>query len=283
VGTLRLYHAGLEKEVRKFYERTWKTTRGTRESFKEIGIKLTDYALANVPLLTGKEETDAIYAAPVAKAGVGLFRPAVVEKLRARSKELGVEFCSFGIGASRPHENLDSLPAEVYWNTLRTSGTDLSNAMVMLYEMGEATGSTLEGIVNELRKFNLRLENLILLAGAACIDQTRDRLERVAPGMNIVYGSRWRYIEKPDPRQFYLYKMYLFQEDRWIELCPKDWGRCVSGLKDRDAVNSFIEWMTETIVVPEEDQKMLHERWIDDIHTKTNTRSKKSGARKTGD
>lgn len=68
---------------------------------------------------------------------------------------------------------------------------DLSDATVMLYEMGEATGSTLEGIVNELRKFNLRTENPIILVGAACIDQTRSRLERVAPGMNIVYGSRW--------------------------------------------------------------------------------------------
>ena len=276
MGTLRLYHAGLEKEVREFYERTWKTTKGARESFEEIGIKLTDYALAHVPLLTGKEGTDAIYAAPVARAGVGLFRPAVVEKLRARSKELGVEFYSFGIGASRPHENSDSLPAEVYWNTLRTADTDLSDATVMLYEMGEATGSTLEGIVEELRRFNLRIENLILLVGAACIDQTRSRLERVAPGMNFVYGSRWRYVEKPDPRQFYLYKMYLFQ-DRWIELDPKDWGRCVSGMTDKDAVYSFIEWMAETIVVPEEDQKMLHERWIDNIQTKTIKRSKKRG------
>ena len=269
MGSLCLYHAGLEKQVREFYEKTWKTTRGTRASFEEIGIKLTDYALAHVPLLTRKEETDAIYAAPVARAGVGLFRPAVVEELRARSKELGVNFYSFGIGASRPHENLVSLPAEVYWNTLRASDTDLSNAMVMLYEMGEATGSTLEGIVNELRKFKLRTENLVLLVGATCIDQTRSRLERVAPGMNLVYGSRWRYIEKPGPSQFYLHKMYLFQEDRWIELDPKDWGSCVSGMTDKQAVYSFIEWMTETIVVPEEDQKMLYERWIDNIHTKT--------------
>jgi len=268
MNSLCLYHAGLEKEVREFYEKDWKTIQATRKSFEEIGLKLTDYALAHVPLLTAKEETGAIYAAPVARAGCGLFRPRVVEKLRRRSLELGVKFYSFGIGASRPYGNPDLLPAEVYWNTLRNSEPDLSNAVVILYEMGEATGSTVEGIINELRKFGLIVENLVFLVGAACIDQTKDRLEKVAPGMHFVYGSEWKYIEKPGPNQFYLNQIHLPRKHRWIRLDPRDWGKCVSGMKNKNDVLEFIKWMRETIDISEEDQKMLCERWLDNIYLK---------------
>ncbi|MHA1675639.1 MAG: hypothetical protein ACTSU6_00515 [Candidatus Njordarchaeales archaeon] len=275
-GSLRLYNANLEPDVRNFYEETWETTERTRKSFEEIGRRLTEYALTNVPLLNGEERINAIYAAPVLRAGVGLFRPDIVQLLKKRARELGVDFHTFAIGASRPHKYTDKTSADVYLNTLQYSHPDLSNAVVILYEFGEATGSTIEGVVKDLKKYNLNTNNLILLAGAACIDQSQSRLERVAPGMHIVAGSRWKYTEKEGPSQFYLRWMLNPETQRYDEMNPRDWGRCVSGMVDEDSVRKFILWMRDSrenepseqdlIYMSEKDQYDLFERYRIKIH-----------------
>ena len=149
--------------------------------------------------------------------------------------------------------------AEVYLDTLAYSQTDLSSSIVLVYEMGEATGSTIQGVVQELKKHNLDPENLVFLVGAACIDQTRSRLESIAPGMTLVVGTRWRYVEETGTTQYYLTKMRY--RDKWIELYPRDWGDCVSGMSDESGVASFLGFMAETATISNHDKARLYERW----------------------
>jgi len=230
-----------------------------------IGWELTQYAVANIPLLgsASMKTIDKVYAAPIARAGFGLLRPSIVSFLEKTFQKQNVPFETFGLGLRRAHPP-DRVPAHVYWNTLRDrkKNPNLSSALVLVYDMGEATGSTIAGVIRELTSFKVKPANLLFLVGAACLDQTQSRLTPLAPGMSMVVGSRWRYETTPGPIQFYLNQMF---DGRWIPLEPRDWGRCVSGMTDEAAVNAFIDWIEEIVPISPTDEAMLHELWIQKI------------------
>ena len=251
--------------VLDFYENAWKSTADTRRVFAHIGYELTTAAITTVPLLQALNHVDALYAGPIARAGCGLFRPPIITVLEQICTANGIRFASFGLGLQRS-ENPLRTPAIVYWNTLRRiADLDLSSKAILLYEMGEATGSTLEGAMNELRRLNARPRNVVALIGAACIDQTQRRLDTVAPGLNVVIGSRWRYDETPGPTQYYLTHVL---NDGWTPVAPRDWGRCVSGMIDLASVDAFIDWIRETLPITPSDQAMLRQTWSRKIHEK---------------
>ena len=251
--------------VLEFYERAWKSTHVTRRIFEQIGHELTTSAFETVPLLQNLDKVAKLYAGPIARAGCGLFRPSAIKALTNMCAVHGTKFEFFGIGLHRPNNPLRD-PAIVYWNTLRhTSNLDLSSADILLYEMGEATGSTIEGVIEELRTLNAVPHNIIFLVGAAAIDQTRSRLEAVASGLNVVIGSRWRYDEAPGPAQYYLTQVL---ENGWRPVSPRDWGRCVSGMIDLATVESFDNWVGETLQISHADQKMLRGVWSKKIEEK---------------
>jgi uracil phosphoribosyltransferase len=263
---IHIYEADYVKPlVKVFYERAWKNTEETRRIFEEIGFELTKYAFRNVPLLKNLQKNSKVFAGPIARAGCGLFRPSVINYLRERLKESRICLETFGVGLSRSHDPI-RLPAKTYWNTLRYfHKKELSSSLFLLYEMGEATGSTIEGVINELKKFDVSPKNILFLIGVACIDQTKERLESFADSLQVVIGSRWKYDEEPGPTQFYVTQIF---EDKWIKITPRDWGRCVSGMKDHSSVMSFINWIEETVNISEEDKEMLFTLWLKKIGEK---------------
>jgi hypothetical protein len=257
---------GVRAFVLDFYNAAWKTTTETRRVFEHIGYELTEAARNVVPLLQNLTNTETLYAGPIARAGCGLFRPPTIKVLEALCSAHGVTFKAFGMGLRRA-ENPLRRPAVVYWNTLRrNSDLDLSASPILLYEMGEATGSTIEGAMNELRRLKARSHNVVVLMGAACLDQTKSRLEAVAPGVNVVAGSRWRYEEAPGPTQYYLTSIW---NHGWQPVTPRDWGRCVAGMVDRAAVDAFIDWIQETLPMSPSDRHMLRQRWSGQIQEKS--------------
>ena len=259
------YVESVKSLVLEFYENAWKSTYETRRIFEQIGYELTTSAAKTVPLLQNLDKVAKLYAGPIARAGCGLFRPSVIKALTNICAVHGITFESFGMGLRRPDNPLRD-PATVYWNTLRhISNLDLSSATILLYEMGEATGSTIEGAIKELRTLNAVPHNVIFLVGAAAIDQTRTRLEAVASGLNVVIGSRWRYDETPGPGQYYLTQVL---DSGWKSVSPKDWGRYVSGMVDLSTVESFINWVGETLRISNADQKMLRQVWSKNIEKK---------------
>jgi hypothetical protein len=131
--------------------------------------------------------------------------------------------------------------------------------------MGEATGSTLEGAMNELRRLNALPHTVVALIGAACIDQTQRRLDMVAPSLHVVIGSRWRSDDTSGLTQYYLTHVL---NDGWTPVSPKDWGRCILGMIDIAAVGSFIDWIRVTLQISPSDQKMRHQTWSRKIHEK---------------
>ena len=209
----------------EFYRKAWRSTKETRRIFEEIGLELTKHTLHYIPQLRNfPKELVNVYAAPIARAGCGTFRPLVVKLLQEEFHRKNIVFKTFGLGLNRSNDPLHS-PAKVYWNTLRYSKPDLSSSIILLYEIGEATGSTIEGAVRELETFNAVPSNIIFQIGAACIDQTRERLEQVASGIHLVIGSRWRYNEKFGPTQYYLTHIL---DEKWINMSPRDFGENVS-------------------------------------------------------
>jgi len=251
--------------VLEFYEKSWKSIPETRKIFEQIGYELTISAARTVPLLQNLDKVATLYAGPIARAGCGLFRPSVVKVLTNIRADHGIRFESFGMGLRRPDNPLRD-PAIVYWNTLRhIPNLDLSSATILIYEMGEATGSTIEGVIKELRTLNAVPQNVIFLIGATSIDQSRTRLETFASGLNVVIGSRWRYDEAPGPTQYYLTQVL---DNGWRPFSPKDWGRCVSGMIDRATVESFLNWIGETLRISNADQKMLRQVWSKKIEEK---------------
>ncbi len=251
--------------VIEFYRKAWRSTKETRRIFEEIGLELTKHTLHYLPPLRSLPKGLVnVYAGPIARAGCGAFRPLVVKLLQEEFHGKCIGFKTFGLGLSRSNDPLH-LPAKVYWNTLRYSKPDLSSSIILLYEIGEATGSTIEGAVRELETFNAVSSNIIFQIGAACIDQTRERLEQVASGIHLVIGSRWRYDEKPGPTQYYLTHIL---DDKWINMPPKDWGRCIAGMKDEQSVLSFIHWVGETINLSPIDEEFLFEIWLKKIKEK---------------
>ena len=256
---------GVRALLLDFYEKAWKSTYETRRIFEQIGYELTTSAINMVPLLQNLNNVDTLYAGPIARAGCGLFRPPVIKLLEKTCTANGIMFESFGMGLRRSENPLRN-PAIVYWNTLRRiSDLNLSSSTILLYEMGEATGSTIEGAINELRRLKALPHNVVVLIGAACIDQTKSRLEAVAPGLNLVIGSRWRYDDTPGPTQYYL--THVLNDD-WTPVSPRDWGRCVSDMIDMAAVDSFIEWIRETLQISPSEQKMLRQAWSSKINEK---------------
>ena len=256
---------GVRALVLDFYEKAWKSTDETRRIFEQIGYELTASAIDAVPLLKNLDNVDKLYAGPIARAGCGLFRPPVIKLLEKICTAKRIMFESFGMGLRRSENPLRN-PAIVYWNTLRRiSDIDLSSSTVLLYEMGEATGSTIEGAINELRKLKAPPHNVVVLIGAACIDQTKSRLEAVAPGLNLVIGSRWRYDDAPGLTQYYLTHVL---NDGWVPVSPRDWGRCVSGMFDTATVDSFIDWIRETLRISPSEQQMLRQAWFSKIKEK---------------
>ena len=242
----------------EFYRKAWKSTKETRRIFEEIGLELTKYTLQNLlPLQSLPKGLVTVYAAPIARAGCGAFRPLVVNLLQEEFHRKCIEFKTFGLGLNRSNDPLH-LPAKVYWNTLRYSKPDLSSALILLYEIGEATGSTIEGAVRELETFNAVPSNIIFQIGAACIDQTRERLEQVASDIHLVIGSRWLYNEKSGPTQYYLTHIL---DDKWVNMSPRDWGRCVADMRDEQSVSSFIHWVGETINISQIDEEFLFGIW----------------------
>lgn len=253
---------GVRPLVLEFYENAWKSTQKTRSIFEQIGYELTTSAAKTVPLLQNLHKETTLYAGPIARAGCGLYRPSVVKALANICEAHGITFESFGMGLNRPDNPLRD-PAIVYWNTLRhISNLDLSSAKILVYEMGEATGSTIEGAIRELRTLNAVPQNVIFLVGAAAVEQTRTRLEAVASGLNVVVGSRWRYDESPGPAQYYLTQIL---DNGWKPVSPKDWGRRVSGMIDLATVDSFINWVGKTFQISHADRKMLRQVWSNKI------------------
>lgn len=249
----------------EFYRKAWRSTIETRRIFEEIGLELTKHTLQYIPRLRSfSKKIDNVYAAPIARAGCGIFRPPVVKLLQEEFYRKGIVFNTFGLGLNRSNDPLH-FPAKVYWNTLRDLKPDLSSAIILLYEIGEATGSTIEGAVRELETFNAVPSNIIFQIGAACIDQTRERLEQVASGIHLVIGSRWRYNEKSGPTQYYLTHIL---DEKWINMSPRDWGKCVAGMKNEQSVLSFIHWIGETINLSPKDKKFLFRVWLKKIKEK---------------
>lgn len=271
---IHLYEANnIRPLVRYFYEKAWNTVKETREVFEKIGLELTNYAFNNVQLLNGRQREGLakVYAAPIARAGCGLFRPSVIRLLNKRFQKFGVPFETFGIGLSRSHE--PNLPAKVYWNTLRyLKNSDLSSSLVLLYEMGIATGSTIEGLVKELKILKVDPAKILFLVGAACIEQNKYKFETIAPGISLVIGSLWKYEEKPGPTQFYLNQLF---DEEWIFLDPRDWGRCVSDMKDKSSVRTFINWVGQTVKISKKDKNSLYEIWSKKIKEKMVSTEKK--------
>jgi hypothetical protein len=259
--------------VKEFYEKAWRTTKETRRIFEQIGLELTKYAINNALLLCGDQMTriEKVYAAPIARAGFGLLRPSIIGLLEKTFQKRGIPFETFGLGLSRAHEP-DKHPAQVYWNTLgdQEKNRDLSSSLVLVYDMGEASGSTIEGVISELASFKINTTNLLFLLGAASIEQTRSRLEPLAPGMRLVIGSRWRYVEKSGPTQFDNNQMF---DGAWVNLPPRDWGRCVSGMTDQTSVKAFIDWISETVNVSKADKATLYGIWLRKIDEKKVTSS----------
>lgn len=255
--------------VMEFYRKAWSSTKETRRVFEEIGLELTRYTLQYLPLLRNLPKGIVnVYAGPIARAGCGAFRPSVVKLLQEEFQGKGIVFRTFGLGLSRSNDPLH-LPAKVYWNTLRYSKPDLASSLILLYEIGEATGSTIEGAIKELETFNVVPSNIIFHIGAACIDQTLERLKTVSSGIQLVVGSRWRYDEKPGPTQYYLTQIL---DDKWIKMSPRDWGWCVAGMKDEQSVSAFIQWVGETINLSPIDEEFLFGMWL------KKTREKEVGA-----
>ncbi len=263
---INVLYVGLESLVRNFYENTYATTQGTRRSFACIGQRLTEHALSAVPLLTQRfDGIDKIYATGISRGGNPLFTTTVSGLLSRKARELGYDFDAFGIAASRPHENTDTRPAEVYWDTLERSQPNLSSAAVLLFEMGLSTASTIEGVYERLESYGLKPENLTLLAGAVCLDQSTPRLEEVAPGMTVVAGSKWLYIPKGQSNQFYLYRMFNPKTREYENMTPRDWGKCGCGTTDAE-LKSFLDLMRLTIPMTEGDGTFLYNRWRDKLN-----------------
>ncbi len=258
-SAMRVYEASsATRLVREFYEKTCETTEGTRKSFEQIGVELTRCALDQVPLLRERGSVESIYVGAVARGGFGVLRPPTLRLLEERAGELKIPLKTFALGLKRSHEPTKEV-AEVYLNTLEYAKPDLSSSLVLVYEMGEATGSTVEGAVKALMPYNLCLKRFIFLVGAACIEQTRGRLEAAASDMTLIVGSRWRFIEEPGPSQYYLTKMR--SGVGWLELHPRDWGDCVSGMDSEAGVKSFIDFMGEAVKLSSPDQSALYKRW----------------------
>jgi hypothetical protein len=163
--------------VLDFYNDAWQSVISTRRVFEQIGLALTRAAFRSVPLLQDLKLVDSIYAGPIARAGCGLFRPSVVDLLVTWCTPHDITINSFGLGLRRGKNPLHT-PATIYWNTLQLTETDdLTRSVILIYEMGEATGSTITGVVTALQDLNIPSENMVFLIGAACIEQTRARLE----------------------------------------------------------------------------------------------------------
>jgi len=246
--------------VLDFYNTAWQSVASTRHVFEQIGLDLTHAAFRCVPLLHDLTSVDTIYAGPIARAGCGLFRPSVRSLLTtyACSAHHKITVNSFGLGLRRAKNPLHT-PATVYWNTLQlTEMDDLTKSVILIYEMGEATGSTIAGVVSELRELTIPFGNIVFLIGAACIEQTRTRLDALAPEIHLVIGSRWRYDPTDGPTQFYLTHV---NDGGWKPVPPRDWGRCVSGITDLASVIAFIQWVAETVPMTRQDQNLLLLEW----------------------
>ena len=245
--------------VLDFYKTAWQSVASTRHVFERIGLGLTQAAFRSVPLLQDLTGIDTIYAGPIARAGCGLFRSSVLSLLTTYARpyqEITVN--SFGLGLRRA-KNPRRTPATVYWNTLQlTDINDLTTSVILIYEMGEATGSTIAGVVSELRELAIPSGNIVFLIGAACIEQTQMRLDALAPEIHLVIGSRWRYDPTDGPTQFYLTHV---NNGEWKSVPPRDWGRCVSGMTDLASVKAFIQWVAETVPMTHQDQNLLLQEW----------------------
>jgi len=250
--------------VLDFYHSAWQSVTSTRQVFEWIGFGLTQAAFHSITQLQDLTCVDTIYAGPIARAGCGLYRPSVLSLITtyAHSNLQEIPVNSFGLGLRRAKNPLHT-PATVYWNTLRlTELDDPTKSIILIYEMGEATGSTIVGVVSELRKLAIPAENIIFLIGAACLEQTQMRLDVLAPEIHLVIGSHWRYDPTEGPTQFYLTHM---NDGEWKPLPPRDWGRCVSGMTDLASVNSFIQWVAETVPMTHQDQTLLRHEWLKKI------------------
>lgn len=244
--------------VLDFYNDAWQSVISTRRVFEHIGLSLTHAAFRSVPLLQNIKLVDTIYAGPIARAGCGLFRPSVVDLLMTWCTPQDITVNSFGLGLRRGKNPLHT-PATIYWNTLQlTEADDLTRSVILIYEMGEATGSTITGVVAALQDLNIPPENMVFLIGAACIEQTRARLDALTPDVHLVIGSRWHYDTMAGPTQFYLTHVNYGE---WIPVPPRDWGRCVSGMTDRASVSTFIQWVAETVPMTQRDQSLLFQEW----------------------
>lgn len=247
--------------VLDFYNSAWQSVASTRQVFERIGLDLTHAAFRSVPILQDLKLVDTIYAGPIARAGCGLFRPSTITLLTTLSAPQQITVNSFGLGFRRASNPIHT-PATVYWNTLQrarmTEKDDLTKSVILIYEMGEATGSTIAGVITALQEFNIPSENIVFLIGAACIEQTRKRLDSLTPDAHLVIGSRWRYDSTEGPTQFYLTHV---NDGEWIPIPPRDWGRCVSGMTDLASVIAFIQWVAETVPMTHQDRHLLLQEW----------------------
>ncbi len=248
--------------VLDFYSDAWQSVISTRHVFENIGLSLTHAAFQSVPLLQDLTDVKCFYVGPIARAGCGLFRPSVVNLLMTICAPWDINIIPFGLGLRRGNNPLHTA-ASIYWNTLQLcKRDDLSRSVILIYEMGEATGSTIAGVITALQDLNIPLKNVIFLIGAACIEQTRERLDALTPESHLVIGSRWHYDTTAGPTQFYLTHI---SHNGWMPVPPRDWGRCVSGMTDLTSVTTFIQWISETVPITPRDRKLLLREWAKKI------------------
>jgi hypothetical protein len=246
--------------IKKFYEQGWRTVKETRKIFEALGIKLTEYLFNNDEIfdsITSNEKIN-VYSGPIARAGCGLFRQSTKNLIKKRLEKCEASFQVIGLGLNRL-KNPEFMSAEVYWNTLRNKIID-SNQFnyFIIYDFGEATGSTIEGVIEDFRNCGISSKNIIFCLGAACIEQTKNRLESITSEITLIVGSKWKYKVTDGEDKYYLDQMF---DGEWIDFIPRDWGKCVSGITNESSINAFISWIKETMDISKEDEKMLFQRW----------------------
>lgn len=227
----------VEALVTEFYLSGHESPKITRQVFKQLGILMTREAINNVlttlpAFATGRA---LLAPAPILRAGAGILTPDALALLS------DFETLPWLIGASRT-KSPDKEPAELYlFNLKRQLGhrlggkIDLSRVILIIFEMGISTASTLVAVANALSRNYLEFDfhNLVFVAPCVCLEQMEARLVAAAPGATLVVGTEWRYNDEPDSgERFYLNRMQLFGNS-YTMMPPRDWGQCLTGGFDK--------------------------------------------------
>lgn len=213
----------------------------TRNNFAATGIVATEEIIEGVlPTTAAFQEKgrqgllDGVLIVPIARTGFAVFPKATLG--RWQEKLPGVPVWPALIGASR-HNNPEESTATIYTETLSNlPKKSWEKWVVVIFEYGLATASTLEAVLPLIRQElpEVRNGNIIIFANCACIHQAKARLDKVSKETILTYGSRWSY----DPLTFYLTTM-INPDGTWWPVTPQDWGERAFGTD----IESFISEM----------------------------------------